>query len=101
MTETAGALLAILMMGCIAYGCRVSGYLTGIRFRNIERYRALLEALPGCALMTILAPAAMKGSPIELAALGCTVVVMWITGNVLLSSIVGIGLLLGAGLWLA
>jgi len=98
--DTSSALLAILMMGGIAYGCRISGYLAGTLFRNIERYRSLLEALPGCALMTILAPAAMKGSPLELVALACTIVTMWITGNVLLSSIIGIGLLLGFGLWL-
>lgn len=100
MPDTLSAILAILMMGGIAYGCRISGYLTGTLFRNIERYRTVLEALPGCALMTILAPAAMKGSPLELGALACTIAVMWVTSNVLLSSMTGIGLLLAGGLWL-
>ena len=100
MPDTSSAILAIMMMGAIAYGCRISGYLTGTLFRNIERYRSQLEALPGCALMAILAPAAMKGSAIELTALACTVGTMWVTNNVLLSSMTGIGLLLALGLWL-
>ncbi len=100
MPDASSAILAIFMMGAIAYGCRISGYLAGTLFRNIERYRSVLEALPGCALMAILGPAAMRGSPIELAALACTVGTMWVTGNVLFSSMVGIAFLLGFGLWL-
>ncbi|MBL4756461.1 MAG: AzlD domain-containing protein [Rhizobiales bacterium] len=100
MTDSASALIAIVMMGLIAFAFRTSGYLIGIQFKSIQRYRSLLEALPGCALMAILVPAAMKGSPLELGALACTLVVMWFSKNVLLSSIVGIGILLAGGVWL-
>ena len=100
MSETFSAVIAILMMGGIAYCCRISGYLAGTLFRNIDRHRTTLEALPGCALMSILAPAALKGSPLELSALASTVACMWVTGNVLISSLIGIGILLAGGLWL-
>ncbi len=100
MTDTASALLAIFMMGAIAFACRTSGYLIGIQFKNIQKYRPLLEALPGCALMTILVPAALKGSSLELGALAFTLTAMWFTNNVLLSSIIGISILLAGGVWL-
>ena len=84
----------ILLMGLVVYLSRAGGYVLGLQVRHIGRLRPVLEALPGCALMAILAPAAWNASVAELAALGCVVVIMWITHSVVLASAVGLAILL-------
>ena len=89
--ETLGT---ILLMGLVVYISRAGGYLLGLQVRHIGRLRPVLEALPGCALMAILAPAAWQADTLEMAALGCVVVIMWVTDSVVLATAVGLGVLL-------
>lgn len=94
-------ILTILLMGLVVYLSRAGGYLLGLQVRHIGALRPVLEALPGCALMAILAPAAWRASPPELVALGCVSVVMWVSRSVVLASVLGIAILLFADAGLA
>ena len=95
MTETGWALLVIFTMGAITYGTRAAGVLVAPRLAKSERIRQVLEILPGCAIAAILVPAALRGGPVELAALAVTVAVQMSTGRVLLSLTLGLVTLIG------
>lgn len=84
----------ILLMGLVVYFSRAGGYLLGLQVRHIGRLRPVLEALPGCALMAILAPAAWQADILEMVALGCVIIIMWVTDSVVLATTVGLGVLI-------
>ena len=86
---------AIALMALVVYLSRAGGYLVGLQFRHIGQLRPVLEALPGCALMAILAPAAWNGSPLEIVALFSVILLMWLTDSVIAASVIGLGILLG------
>lgn len=100
MPDFTSTMIAIIMMGLIVYACRITGYLVGIQFSGIDKYRTILEALPGCALAVVLAPAAMNGAPHEIAALAATMIMMWFTGSVPVSTLLGLAILLAGGYYL-
>jgi uncharacterized membrane protein len=100
MTDQASVLTAIAMMACIVYLTRLSGYFIGLQLRHITGIKPILEALPGCAFMAILVPVVRQGNPGEILALLCLVVVMWRTNNVVLSTIVGMGVLFAGNAYL-
>ena len=93
MADNTPVLIAITIMASIVYLTRVSGYFAGLRLRHIAGIQPILEVLPGCAFMAILAPAVRQGSASELLAMACLVVIMWRTDNVALATIVGMGVL--------
>jgi uncharacterized membrane protein len=90
MIDQTGILVATGMMAAIVYLTRAGGYLVGLQFRHIGWLRPVLEALPGCAIMAILVPAARQGSLAEALALGCVLGIMWITDSVVLATISGL-----------
>ena len=90
MSEHYGVLIAIAMIAVIVYVTRAGGYLIGLQIRHIGGIRPILEALPGCAFMAILAPAVRQGSVVEVVAMLCVVGLMWKTNNVALATIVGL-----------
>ncbi len=96
MPDNTDVLLVIGAMALVVYLTRVSGYLLGLQVRHIGSLRPVLETLPGCALVAILAPAAWRGSVVELVALASVIALMWFTDSVVLASVVGVGILLGA-----
>ncbi len=67
---------------------------TGLQVRHIGRLRPVLEILPGCAFMAILAPAVRQGSLVDAIALAAVVGVMWKTDNVALASVIGLSVLM-------
>ncbi len=97
MAET---LTAIAMMAAIVYLTRATGYFVGLQLRHIRGIQPVLEALPGCAFMAILAPAVRHGSPSEILATACVVLIMWRTNNVVLSTVIGMLVLLLGGPYL-
>jgi len=97
MAET---LTAIAMMAAIVYLTRATGYFVGLQLRHIRGIQPVLEALPGCAFMAILAPAVRHGSPSEILALACVVLIMWRSNNVVLATFTGMALLLLGGPYL-
>ena len=97
MAET---LTAIAMMAAIVYLTRATGYFVGLQLRHIRGIQPVLEALPGCAFMAILVPAVRRGSPSEILAMACVVLIMWRSNNVVLSTVIGMLVLLFGGPYL-
>jgi uncharacterized membrane protein len=100
MGETDSVFVAIGMMALIVYLTRVSGYFVGLQLRHIPGIQPVLEALPGCAFMAILAPAVRRGSPSEIAAMACVILIMWRSNNVVLATGAGMAALLLGGPYL-
>ncbi len=97
MVEANATLVAIAMMASIVYLTRITGYFIGLQLRHIRGIQPVLEALPGCAFMAILAPAVRQGSISEILAMACVVLIMWRTNNVVLATGTGMAMLLFGG----
>jgi uncharacterized membrane protein len=93
-------LIAIALIASVVYLSRVSGYFIGLQLRHIAGIKPVLEALPGCAFMAILAPAIRQGNISEIIAMSCVVLIMWRTNNVVLATGTGMAVLLLAGPYL-
>ena len=91
MVDNSSALWAIAMMAGIVYLTRVSGYFIGLRLRHIRGIQPVLEALPGCAFMALLAPAVRQANASEILAMICVIIIMWRSNNVVLAT--------GYGMW--
>ena len=100
MVETNATLIAIAMMALILYLTRITGYFIGLQLRHIRGIQPVLEALPGCAFMAILAPAVRQGSISEIIAMTCVVLIMWRSNNVVLATGTGMAVLLLGGPYL-
>ena len=100
MVDTSSTLTAIAMMAGIVYLTRMGGYFVGLQLRHIKGIQPVLEALPGCAFMAILAPAVRQGSLSEIVAMVCVVVIMWRSNNVVLATVTGMAVLLFGGPYL-
>ncbi|MDU6410040.1 MAG: AzlD family protein [Yersiniaceae bacterium] len=65
-------ILTILLMAATTYLTRVGGYLL-LRDRQLgPRTRAVMEAAPGCVLITVIAPHFVTRQPAEILALAIT-----------------------------
>lgn len=93
-------LTAIGMMALIVYLTRVTGYFIGLQLRHIRGIQPVLEALPGCAFMAILAPAVRQGTLGEIIAMACVILIMWRSNNVVVATLAGMAVLLFGGPWL-
>ena len=100
MVDQQSTLIAIGMMASVVYLTRLGGYFIGLQFRHIAGINPVLEALPGCAFMAILAPAIRQGSITEIIAMACVVLIMWQSNNVVLATGTGMAVLLLAGPYL-
>ena len=88
------------MMALIVYLTRMTGYFIGLQLRHIRGVQPVLEALPGCAFMAILAPAVRQGSLSEIVAMACVILIMWRSNNVVIATGVGMAVLLFGEPWL-
>lgn len=100
MSEFGGPLAAIAMMASIVYLTRATGYFVGLQLRHIRGIQPVLEALPGCAFMAILAPAVRQGSVSEIIAMACVILIMWRSNNVVVATCTGLAVLLFGGPYL-
>jgi len=100
MLDQQTTLIAIAMMALIVYLTRMTGYFIGLQLRHIRGVQPVLEALPGCAFMAILAPAVRQGSLSEIVAMACVIVIMWRSNNVVIATGVGMAVLLFGESWL-
>jgi len=100
MVDQQSTLVAIGMMALIVYLTRSTGYFIGLQLRHIRGIQPVLEALPGCAFMAILAPAVRQGSVSEIIAMACVILIMWRSNNVALATGVGVTVLLFGGPYL-
>ena len=66
-------LLAILLMAGVTYFTRVGGYVL-LRNRTLSaRATSVMEAAPGCVLISVIAPAFVSDRPADLLGLAVTV----------------------------
>lgn len=66
-------LLTILAMMAVTYSTRIAGFLF-LRDRQIgPRLQAVMEAVPGCIFISVIAPHFVTGNPADLAALAVTI----------------------------
>ena len=66
-------LLTIILMASVTYATRVGGYLV-LRNRSLSpKATAVMEAAPGCVLISVIAPNFVSHNPADLAALAITV----------------------------
>lgn len=66
-------LLAIVLMASVTYLTRIGGYVI-LRNRTLSpRTTAVMEAAPGCVLISVIAPDFVSDNPADLAALAITV----------------------------
>jgi uncharacterized membrane protein len=64
--------VTILLMAAVTYLTRVSGYLL-LRNRTLgRRATAVMEATPGCVLISVIAPHFVSGRPADLLSLAIT-----------------------------
>ena len=67
-------LAAILVMALVTYFTRIGGY-AFLRNRSLgPRAKAVMEAAPGCVLITVIAPDFVTGRPADLLALLLTTI---------------------------
>ena len=70
----AATLLTIVLMAGVTYLTRIGGYVV-LRNRTLSaRATAVMEAAPGCVLISVIAPAFVSRSPADLLALAITLV---------------------------
>lgn len=87
-------LLTILTMALVTYATRVTGYLL-LRNRVLSaRMRRMLEAIPGCVLIAVIAPAFATQNIANLLALALTLLlasrcsfVVTVVGSIVLTSL--------------
>ncbi|QEM84165.2 AzlD family protein [Halomonas binhaiensis] len=65
-------LLTIVLMACVTYFTRLAGYLVIRRVSLSQRAITVLEAAPGCVLVSVIAPYFVSERPADLAALAIT-----------------------------
>jgi len=97
MVDQESTLIAIALMAAVVYLTRMGGYFIGLQLRHIAGIKPVLEALPGCAFMAILAPAVRQGNIIEITAMACVVLSMWRFNNVVIATGVGMAVLIFGG----
>ena len=58
-------LLAILAMGAATYATRLAGWLLASRLVLTGRAKAAVEAIPGCILVSVIAPLMLLSGPAD------------------------------------
>ncbi|GAB6860340.1 AzlD family protein [Haloplanus litoreus] len=84
----------ILAMSAVTYATKAGGLWLLGRVEVPERVETGLELLPGAIIVSILAPELIDAGPAEWGAGTVVVVVMWRSGNILLSLLCGVGAVL-------
>ena len=91
MTIHPAALLAILLMAIVTYGCRAGGYWLMGRVTISPRIEIGLTYLPGAVLISLVAPAmAEEGIP-GVCAVAATALAMRLTNSLLVPMVAGVG----------
>ena len=83
--------VSILLMALAIYVTRISGYWLASRVTFNKYVEAWLGYLPGCILISIVAPSLLTAKPLEWLAAALIIIMMWRSNNLLLAMVVGIG----------
>jgi uncharacterized membrane protein len=90
MADRTGYFLALLALGLASYLCRAGGFWLMRYVTVTPRLRAALAAAPLAVMVGIVAPAALRGGPPEIAGLLVVVVVMAWRRSDLLAALAGV-----------
>ena len=101
MPDQTSILIAIAIMALVVYSTRMGGYFIGLQLRHISGIKPVLDVLPGCAFMAILVPAVRHGSVAEILSMACLLGVMWLTNNVVISTLLAMVVLFWGSHYLA
>ena len=93
MPDQVSILIAIAMMALVVYLTRMGGYFIGLQLRHISGIKPILGVLPGCAFMAILVPAVRHGSLAEILSMAFLLGIMWLTNNVVVSTLLAMVIL--------
>ena len=93
MPDQISILIAIVMMALVVYLTRMGGYFIGLQLRHISGIKPILGVLPGCAFMAILVPAVRHGSLAEILSMTFLLGIMWLTNNVVVSTLLAMVIL--------
>ena len=93
MPDQVSILIAIVMMALVVYLTRMGGYFIGLQLRHISGIKPILGVLPGCAFMAILVPAVRHGSLAEILSMVFLLGIMWLTNNVVVSTLLAMVIL--------
>jgi uncharacterized membrane protein len=93
--------VAIAVVALSVLATRCLGVLGGAVIRPGTRARRILNALPGCAMAAIVAPAAMRGTPTDIAAVALTFGLYLWTGRTIASLLPGLALCVLGAHWQA
>lgn len=94
-----GTYVAIGVIALAVLATRYAGILGGGLIRPGPRAQRVLNALPACAMASIIAPAALRGSSTDIAAVALTFGLYLWTGRVVPSLLPGIALCVGGAHW--
>jgi uncharacterized membrane protein len=87
---TLGVMVAIGVMAFVTYLCRISGYALMRYVPLTPRVRRGLNVLPGCIIISAIAPIALRGGTTALAALAIAILVMIWRRSELLALVAGL-----------
>ncbi|WP_199899920.1 AzlD family protein [Asaia prunellae] len=73
MTVHPMTLLAIISMACATFLTRATGYMVLGNRELSPRMREVLDAAPGCVLISVIAPHFVSGHPADLLAMALTI----------------------------
>lgn len=92
------AYLTIGLIALVVFTMRYAGILLGtVLAGSSPKVQRVINALPGCAMAAVVAPAALRGSPTDIAAVAITFGLYLWTGRTILCLLVGVSLcILGA-----
>jgi len=82
----------IVLMGFAVYINRASGYWLAGRIKINKAIAAWMNYLPGCIIISIVAPFVLHANGLEAVAAVVTAVAMWRTKNLLVAMVLGIGI---------
>ncbi len=87
---TYGVMVAIGLMAVVTYLCRISGYALMRYVPLTPRVRRGLNVLPGCIIISAIAPIALRGGTTAITALAVAIFVMIWRRSELLALVAGL-----------
>jgi len=82
-------LAAILTAAAVTYGLRFGGLMLADWLPQSGRFKRFMDALPGCILVSLVAPGVLAAGLWGIVAAGCTVLVAARTRSVFLAMLTG------------
>lgn len=96
------AYLTIGLIAVVVFAMRYAGIVLGtVLAGSGRRTQRIVNALPGCAMAAVVAPAALRGTPTDIAAVAITFGLYLWTGRTILSLVIGVALCVLGAHWQA